>query len=272
MMLTQAFPLGWRIVPASVHGSNHIEEARENQDCLGFRRLGTGYVVAVADGAGSRSRSATGSRLAVDAACDAAEQVFEEQVFAGPGEPATLAEFRKAGRRFAGLCLSLFDDRLAALLRVGPPTAVSDYATTLLAVVARPPYFAFLSVGDGFLIVQHGSAGARLLVAAEPDPDDHGTVFLTTDNRERELRCGVLADADLTGLALCTDGLTEGLLAVRHEPGRPRRYLAPDSLAAYFQIFADPHTRAGELARQLDSAEFAATSGDDKTMIVAVRL
>jgi hypothetical protein len=262
-MSAGAFPPGWRIVPATAHGVHHILAGRENQDSLAYRRLGDGFVLAVADGAGSRARAALGSRVAVDAACDAAASAL-------PGPVTSLPAFCSATRRFVQECLRRYDRRVAALSRTWPRTRRRDYASTLLAVVAHPPYFAHLNVGDGFLVVQHGQDGIQLVTAADPD-DAAETTFLTTPGRAFDMRWGVIADAAVQGLALCTDGLAEGLLAVDTLASGRQAFVAPAELAAYFRIFADPAALAVELTRQLNSDDIAATTGDDRSMLLAVR-
>ncbi|HEX4724705.1 MAG TPA: protein phosphatase 2C domain-containing protein, partial [Pseudonocardiaceae bacterium] len=67
----------WRIAAASVAGPNHVMSAVSNQDKLRVHRLDNGAMVfAVADGAGSRSRSEEGALCAVDAAVSAARHLF----------------------------------------------------------------------------------------------------------------------------------------------------------------------------------------------------
>ena len=62
----------WRVATATAPGSSHLKEGLPNQDAEAYRVIesGTGEVLiaAVADGAGSASRSDEGSRIAVDSA------------------------------------------------------------------------------------------------------------------------------------------------------------------------------------------------------------
>ncbi|GAB3003632.1 protein phosphatase 2C domain-containing protein [Amycolatopsis acidiphila] len=264
----------WRVVAASVKGPSHAGTSRPNQDRKLVRRIGRGgaWVYAVADGAGSRSRADTGALLAVEAAAAAAERVF------GARTPAEPEDWQGAVRAFAAESLGLFDHAVAAEVAALPETGGespqqlrSSFATTLLAVVAAPPFFGYFSVGDCFLVVDREPGGPHLVVAA-PDREHAGeTVFLTSARREAHLGRGVIVDSRIRGVALCSDGLSEGMLdIVQHADGRLQQR-APGEFSAYFDHFASPAVDDAELARKLLSKEFAATSGDDKTIVLAVR-
>ena len=263
-MLTQPFPDRWRVVPASVTGPDHLARGVENQDAFGYRRLGDGQVLAVADGAGSRYRASLGSLLAVQAACDAAGEVLGVP-------PAGGAAWRQAAQRWVRTILRLFDRRLAAVVGSGAAALRSDCATTLLAVVAHPPRYLYANLGDGFLVVQHGDGGPHLVAPPDRGGGDVETVFLTSAGRTDALRVGLLEDDAVRGLALCTDGLIEAVLAADRWPdGSPRLY-APADFAGYFAAVRGTRPEVADLSRRLQSAELAATSRDDKTMVLAVR-
>lgn len=265
---------GWRITVASVIGPAHVRAGLPNQDRWLARKIGKhSCLYAVADGAGSRSRSGEGAEFAVLAAGKAAETTFG----AGP-HPAGIDGWGQAMRMFWKLCVQWFDrsvDEAAAQTQDagGPPIQElrREFATTLLAVVAAPPYFGYLSVGDCFLVVDRHPGAPKLVVNA-PDREHAGaTTFLTSDHRDENLSTGVLLDDRISALALCSDGLAEGLLSARMERDGNLHYLAPPAFRAYFGRFADDRVDGAELDARLASAEFAATSGDDKTIVMAVR-
>jgi hypothetical protein len=272
-MLTSRFTSAWRVVSASVTGPNHASTGLENQDAMKSGPVGDGlYLMAVADGAGSQPRAAHGALLSVNAACEAAEQAFARR-------PGSVHEWRDAAWQYGGACLAWFDELVAGAVAALPPrgdgrTPVerADFATTLLAVVADPPYFCYVCVGDGFLVLDRSPGGPHLVV---PPPTGRGhaneTVFLTSPHRDRDLRTGVIVDTGIRGLALCTDGLIDGMLAVARSPNGGVLPVAPPEFAEYFAVFGDPTVDASELGRKLQSKAFAASSGDDKTMIMAVR-
>ncbi len=264
----------WRITVASVIGPGHVRSGLPNQDRWLVHPIGTHCCLyAVADGAGSRGRSGEGAEFAVLAASKAAETTFGS----GP-HPDGIDDWLRAMRTFRMLCVQRFDrsvDEAAARTHAagGPPVSQlrREFATTLLAVIAAPPYFGYLSVGDCFLVVDHHLGGPGLVVSAPEREHAGATTFLTSGHRDESLSTGVLLDDRISALALCSDGVAEGLLSARMEADGKLHYQAPPAFRAYFDTFADERVDSGELAAKLASAEFAATSGDDKTIVMAVR-
>ncbi|MEQ4722186.1 PP2C family serine/threonine-protein phosphatase [Nonomuraea sp. B19D2] len=266
----------WVIVKGSVTGPSHIREGVTNQDATLVTRLGTGaYVLAVADGAGSRSRSDQGARLAMDVIKGSAGDWF------GTKLPADTAQWQTAVRMYAEHCLTRFDSRIARLVEEirteerDPRTAADirgDFATTLFAVIAAPPYFAYFAVGDGFLVVSRRPGGSHLLQAPSAGRDNAGeTVFITSRDREAHLRPLVLVDDRVRGICLATDGLIEATLTLSTDADGEQMFSAPAEFEGYFNYFAKPGVDPSDLERQLQSTQFAETSGDDKSMIIAVR-
>jgi hypothetical protein len=269
----------WRLISATAEGPSHTSLNQPNQDRQLIQQIGHNgtWVFAVADGAGSRARSGDGATIAVEAAAAAAEQVF------GHGVPTTAGDWLPAVRKFAEICLKTFDARVDAFVRAqargtqarrtgeSPDGSRPSYATTLLAVVSAPPFFGYLNVGDCFLVVDRDPGGPHLVLTA-PEREHAGeTVFMTSRRRDEHLTHGVVMDARIRGLALCTDGLCEGMLTVRQAANGRLHSLAPPEFSVYFDHFGAPGADAGELTRKIESREFAETSGDDKTIVLAVR-
>jgi hypothetical protein len=267
----------WRIVPASTIGPNHVRLGAQNQDAMKCDGLPSGgYVLAVADGAGSQPRAAHGALVAVESAVDAARHLFGRRL------PTDTGDWRTAADEYADLCVTWFDERIASVVeelhrqgvqRGGAPTVRrAEFATTLLTVVMAPPWYCCVSVGDGFVVVGRDPGGAHLVVPPPVDRGDAGqTVFLTSPTRAEWLRSEVLYDPAVYGVALCTDGLIEGLLDYDRSPTGELLPVAPETFGDYFRYFAKPTADANDLTRKLLSEEFAGTSGDDKTMVLAVR-
>lgn len=265
---------GWRITAASVIGAGHVRGKLPNQDRWLAEPVGPGVqLLTVADGAGSRSRAELGAEFAVTAAHRAAAAVF------GVGQPATLAYWRLATARFAKACLSEFDrlvgDEMRQLRRQESDAAEEElwrsFGTTLLAVVTAPPYVCFVNVGDCFLVVDRDPGGPHLIVAPPEREHAGGTVFLTSRGRDRHLSYGVVVDDRIRGLAVCSDGVSEGMLATQTAVDGRLQHRAPAEFGSYFAHFGNPSTTSAELDAKLRSPEFAATSNDDKTIVMAVR-
>ena len=260
----------WKIVPASVAGPAHARLMQVNQDHWAARDLGGGRaLLAVADGAGSAEHAAHGALLAVNAAERAAQRCFGS-VRAGPS-----CDWGKQLNSFVRSCLHYFDESVAAaetaILSGQTGSLRRQFATTLLAVIADPPSYGYISVGDGFLIVQRAT-GRPHLVVSPPEDREHsgGTVFLTSEGRERFLSTDTIYDPLVRGLALCTDGLIEGVLTRSTSPRGSYYLTVPPEFGMYFDLFARQETDPSALARKLQGEDFSRTSGDDKTMLMAL--
>ncbi len=276
---------GWNVVPASVIGSTHVRLGVVNQDrYLTHALSGGARLFAVADGAGSRSRSEFGAQYAVEAARLAAERHYSPAA-----RERTVPGRLRTAHAFARGCLEAFDGLLdgmvPAMSALAPRPRATDrpdtrddrddprkeYGTTLLAVVAEPPWYAFFGVGDCFLVVDRVPGGARLVVPPPAEREHDGaTVLLTSRDRWEHAALGVLHDPLVRGLAVCTDGVMDALLSSRRAADGSCALAAPEEMSRYFDHFAAPGHRPEDLAERLASEDFARTSGDDKTMILAV--
>lgn len=221
---------GWRVVGVSVTGPGHVRDGVGNQDAFEHHRTPDGFVLAVAHGC----RSALDAWLAVAAARDAARAVLAGPPAARPAWP------------------GLARDYAAAVLGTVDPAA-----TALLALVARPPRYLYLSTGDCFLVVEHRRGGAHLI--APPD----GTT--------NPGHAGVIDDARITGVAAATGGLRDGMLGADRAADGSHRLLAPADFTGYLRAFATPGAGPADLRRRFESDAFAATSADDKTIVLAAR-
>ncbi|MBH0775965.1 PP2C family serine/threonine-protein phosphatase [Nocardia bovistercoris] len=265
----------WTTVSASVRGPSHVQDNLRNQDnCLVRPITAQCTFFAVADGAGSYSRAEEGSKFAVTTAYQAAEQVFKDRM------PQNPSEWSVATKEFANACLHRFDDRVADFatqqLAHFPAESVQDIreslSTTLLAVVARPPFFVYFSIGDCFLVLDRDRGGPRLAVTARDRENNGVATFLTSPERDADLQSGYLVDRRVTGLALCSDGLIDALLTVGATADGELHYQAPAEFRRYFEYFGRTAIPESQLANMLDSPTFAETSSDDKTIALAVRL
>jgi serine/threonine protein phosphatase PrpC len=270
--MTDPFPPHWRVVGGSVPGSRHVAAAQANQDSWLYRQVAAdGFVLAVADGAGSRPRSAVGSRLAVEAAFASACAVW-------PDRPLDRAQdWAEVAGRWAGACRATFLrslDGVAEALsdgRAGGAPGRDEFATTLLAVLTSPPWYSYISIGDCFAVVHRRPGGAYLVVPPAMAGSRDVTTFLTAPEAATEMSSGVIDEPHLSGLAVCSDGLTEATLDTARDAGGAIRYIAPPAFTGFFEVFADPDRTAADLAAGFISPEYGGSSGDDMTMVLAVR-
>jgi serine/threonine protein phosphatase PrpC len=265
--MTDPFPPNWRIAGVSVQGSRHAAVAQANQDAWLYRRVADEvFVLAIADGAGSRPRSAVGSRLAVEAAFAGACAVFPAQPLDEKHEWVELA------RNWASACRAAFSQATAGVagaLSAGEPLTSDDFACTLLAVLVCSPWYCYITIGDCFLVVHRRPGGAHLVVPPQMADSRAVTTFLTAPEAA-EVSSGVIDEPRLAGLVLCSDGLIEATLDVARAADGTMCYLVPPEFSGFLEVFGDERTTA-DLTAGFTSPEYAAASGDDMTMLLAVR-
>lgn len=248
----------WRVHGVSVQGYSHLRDGLECQDAYRHTLVEPGpvQILAVADGAGSRARSAEGATLAVGLA----NGLLAERLRAD--RPASADDWR-------ALLSSAYDEILAAFLsgieRMGPDPG--EFAATLTAVIVAMPWLGVISIGDGFVITRadtsDGGDGFHLVVSALGSEEYvNDTVFLTSRGARTEVTIDCLYDPGLTAVVLSTDGLIP--VAIRRQGGRRRAnrtFLGP---------VLDGLNEPAEIARLLLDDRISGLSADDKTLLMAV--
>ncbi len=194
----------WCIATATTPGSSHLREGLPNQDAVAYRivesDIGEVVIAAVADGAGSASRSDEGSQIAVDAAVSTIVDGIGQQPAAASCEH--LAE-------------SLARDAI-----VQAKTDVEDYgrehdilsrelASTLIVAFACDSLLTAVQVGDGAVIAFNVDRGAATtLCEAHSGEYANETTFITSCPKPHEIAyVGHASGCDYDALALITDGL-----------------------------------------------------------------
>ena len=248
----------------SVQGYSHLRDGIECQDAHRheFEPSTGAYVLAVADGAGSRPRSAEGATLAVGIAVAALRDGLVRD-----GLPRDADDWRDRMREAMRTVVSAFRE---ATTRLGAPPA--DFAATLTVAVLAPPWVGIASLGDGIVVA-----------GVEPDGEEHGfhlvvftrpageyvneTTFLSSSGALDHVTIRCLHDRGLTSLLLGTDGVAP--IAIKRD-GRVQRanasFVEPvvESLTA---VRSDPT----EVTRLLLEDRITRLSADDKTLLAAVR-
>ena len=274
------------VAGASVQGTGHLATGQGCQDAFKAVDLGGTVVLAVADGAGGRERSALGAHIAVDTAC----RVLAEAVPDPRDPPETWTRWiAAAGARVVAESLRSVEGLLAAAApaeRAAPvePVDAGALAATVAAAVVRPPWAVFLSVGDCFGTVLtrapagngNGAAlnrGERChLVLPPPAPGAAGPVFLSSPGAALRARSFVVWEPELSGVVLATDGcaaLTLDHPSVRELP--PQAGPLP-SERFFCGLAATLRANGGDAAplRALLSGPQAARTGDDLTVLCAL--
>ena len=194
----------WRIATATAPGSSHLRDDLPNQDAVAYRvvEFGIGEVViaAVADGAGSASRSDEGSRIAADAAVAAIADGLNQRPVAVFAASQAEALLRGAIRRAR-------DEVVGYGSQHGVPAR--ELASTLIVAFASGALLAAAQVGDGAVIAFNIDGGAaKTLCEAHSGEYANETTFITSRSRPHEMASvGHVLGYDYDALALITDGL-----------------------------------------------------------------
>lgn len=249
----------WRVVAACEAGASHLRAGTPCQDAFAVAQAGETLLLFAADGAGSAARADEGSRLAVDAALEAARAALAS------GEPRDTDGWR-----------ALLEGIVRAArerLEVEAPEGLRDLSTTLLGVLWSPGHVAALQVGDGWIVIEtmgatEGALRAPILPAKGQYFNE--TIFLTSSSFAERARYEVMAGEEVRGVAVLTDGLEMVSMDLAegtpHEPFfRPLFELARDPEE-------DPAAAEEELGTFLCSERICARTDDDKTLLLAVRI
>ncbi|HTU73230.1 MAG TPA: protein phosphatase 2C domain-containing protein [Trebonia sp.] len=274
----------WSIVTGSARGRSHEVRGLPNQDAVAHHPIAAahGLVVAVADGHGHprHFRSATGSALAVQAACEVATQLaFELGPLAEPsaGEQAAamspLTADMIAGRLPAAIVRRwraavardlradpLGEEEVNVLESGGDGPQVAYGATLLVAVVAAG-WLACAQIGDGDIVTVAPDGAHGCPVPGDDHLDGLHTTSLCQPDAVGSFRIGTrdLAAEPLRAVMLVTDGYGNAQAADPWQPGFARDL-------ALLASSRDPAWFARQLpgwARQCASSE---GSGDDTTI------
>ena len=243
----------WLVFGASVRGPDHERDGRPSQDRWASAAAGDGMILCLCDGAGSASHAEIGAEVVVSAVLDALRGVSAEALHALPEAVAAACE---AGRE--------------ALLReaAARSLAPSDLACTLVAAAAWEDLAVTAHIGDGAVIARRRGSG-ELFLASAPDRGEHAdeTWFITAASWRSRLRVSLHEGVD----ALCafTDGCQEASLVRGRTLGVHAPFCAP--IFEFAAEVLDPAAACDEVSRLLDGEAMRRSSGDDKTLAVALR-
>ena len=239
----------WQVLGASVRGASHERADLPNQDAIDWRPpSGTGrwVLLAVADGHGSAKsfRSEVGSRLAVETALAAMQELVDGQT-----DPPDLSACKRAvdedvpvaiERRWKAAVAAHLEENPLLVKEVarveesqGPVARqaveqdpVQAYGTTLITVLLHESFLACLQLGDGDVLIV--AADGEVVRPLQDDPRlmanrDHLAVRPRLLAGFPDLLSG--ADQGPAGLGACFDGRLRQL--VQHAAGLPRRGHGP---------------------------------------------
>ena len=243
----------WKVVGSSVVGTSHVRRGVPCQDAHGFARLpGGGLLLAVADGAGSASRSAEGSSLAVESSLSF---LAAQLAVSTPAEDWAWDD----------LLRQTLDHARQALEAHAGAGSVRELATTLLLAVVTEGTLATLQVGDGALVCRQLDGALRVLTPVTDSEYINVTNFITGSTFQQDAVCTVLPAAEIDALAVFTDGLQYVAIAY------PQNAAYGPFFEPLFAFAEGANGDASDLEALLNSARICEKTDDDKTMLLAVR-
>lgn len=247
----------WKIIGARAQGVSHREAGLPCQDNDHCQILPGGEVlVAVADGAGSASRSQEGSRLAV-------EQVVVELATA----LATQQPQDKHAWRM--LILEVFRKTCAALRQYADAESCPPmlFATTLTVAILSGEQLVVGQVGDGVVVAQTASGSFTTVAYPERGEYANTSYFLTMPEPMLHFQFHLFPEP-VTAFAVSTDGLLRLALALPDCEPYPRFF---EPLFAFAAAAGDVQAASAELEAFLDSERVNSRTEDDKTLVLVVR-
>jgi hypothetical protein len=248
----------WQVIGAAVQGASHLKKGIPCQDAYATCTLPDGsLIIVIADGAGSAARSEEGARHVVGEALALARSAMMEQ------QPATEAGWRNLlTDLFAGTRVALH--RLAA--ERDAPAHV--FSTTLACAIAAPEWLAVGQIGDSVVVA--GPNRDELFTAIEPQRGEYAneTFFLNGANALEQLQLRVYPHP-MRLLVAMTDGVTR--LAIDLATCTPHLPFFGPLLAFAARPEGDAANQQAQLSAFLASERVCARTGDDKTLVVALR-
>lgn len=245
----------WRSIAASVIGTSHLARGSVCQDAHEHRGLANGtLIIAVADGAGSASRSAEGAACAARTAADFLAERLSELSAPEVTEVEAL------------LCDALVAARAALEGLAANGSGAGDLATTLLLTVVTSSDISIAQVGDGAIVIQHEDESLAVLSRGGSSEYVNQTTFLTSSDFLDEA-CFASRPCDtVRGVAVMTDGMQ--MLAVHHATNTAfSAFFAP-----MFRFAGDPDSSDAGVAEFLSSEAVSNRTDDDKTLVLTIRI
>jgi hypothetical protein len=250
----------WQVIGAAVQGLSHQKQGLPCQDALEYRCLpGGALLVALADGAGSATRSELGARAAVQAAMDSLTSGL------GDGQPAECCGWVE-------LFWGAFDSARAALIQLANERdePLVAFATTLTCLAATPEQLVVGQLGDGAVVTRGADGALDTVTTSQRGEYANETYFLTQEQALERVDIQVI-NLPIQALAVMSDGLTRlALKRPTNEPHPP--FFKP--LFAFVEASAPSNDGAGAseaLAAFLASPRVCERTDDDKALVLALR-
>jgi hypothetical protein len=190
-------------------GRDHVEANTPCQDNVAYGSLAGVQVLAVADGAGSKSHSQHGSKIAVEQITQLLSQNFKAVLN-------RMEEIGKKKSQFDNDQVFLKDWIQSTILSEMEMFAkanqitIQDMACTLLFVAFNEDFYIAGHIGDGLIASIHGVSGQEYSkLISEPDGEANETYFITMAKAQTRLRLKSGKMDGIKGFFITTDGIQD---------------------------------------------------------------
>jgi hypothetical protein len=273
----------WLLANASVKGASHINSGSPCQDASIVRTDHSGkWLIAVAsDGAGSASRADEGADFVASKFANALTELSQKLESRSPGSWTSdfvirvILETRSYLRdRADDAGPSRFSRDRSKVAAPSHLDSIQDFNCTLVACLLGPSGGFSIHIGDGAIFGQrqdrsstNGSSPDNVNYVSRPENGEYAneTYFLTESDWIKHLR--ITPMPALNWVLLCTDG--GAALSMRDETEPKCRFLFP--VLSELIDAKDDHQRDSLLEGFLDDPMADRVTGDDKTLVIAIR-
>ncbi len=250
----------WMVIGAAVQGLSHQKQGLPCQDALEYRCLSGGaLLVALADGAGSATRSELGARAAVQSAIDSLASSLESS------QPTDCCDWEE-------VFWDTFENARAALKQLSEERdePLRDFATTLTCLGATPEQLIVGQLGDGAVVVRGVDGVLDTVTTMQRGEYANETYFLTQEHALEQVAIQVI-NLPIQALAVMSDGLTRlALKRPTNEPYLP--FFEPLFAFVEESVASNDSAQANEaLTAFLASPRVCERTDDDKALVLAMR-
>jgi serine/threonine protein phosphatase PrpC len=260
--------MGWRSLSRSVVGTRHQHRQLPCQDAGGSRVLGDMILGAIADGAGSASQGEMGAILAINATLDYLTNLEQwlQPNDQHPGWPTlvrspTHSQIKRLFERTTRKVREALKEQAEE-----NSYDFEDLATTLLAFVATPHWFAAMQIGDGFIVGSVGDGTYQLMFQPDKGEFVNQTAFVTASTALEDLQVRAISGAPQF-ICAATDAFERLALKTQDWSTHPP-FFKP--LEEYLLETPSPEDDDAYIMGFLDSEYLNSHTDDDKTLLLCL--
>ncbi|OIP73540.1 MAG: hypothetical protein AUK48_09920 [Oscillatoriales cyanobacterium CG2_30_44_21] len=257
----------WRAIARFEMGTSHISTQTPCQDYAEYKPYGNDYLIgAVSDGAGSRSLSHYGSKIAVETTIKFFTEKLEtsrsKSFLSQDGVQIVFRELIEVVRHEIEIAAQDY------YREKGKKVSVGEFACTLLAFIAFPDGIAAMQLGDGFIVVRnYQGKGYDLLFEPSKGEYANETTFVTSSSTHIQQDLQITYKANpVSFICASTDGLENLALNLRNNVAYPKFFVP---LEKYIQETIEPE-KDGYLIAFLNHETVNRKTDDDKTILLCV--